>query len=89
MGPAPWLRCAMSTSTSTKGRPLSSWGLSGSGKSTLVRCLTRLIEPTVGEIVIDGEDVLAYSDGELTQFRRRKTGMVFQYFGLLPPSDCR
>ena len=59
-------------------------GLSGSGKSTLVRCLIRLIEPTAGEVVIDGEDVLQYSDEELTQARRQKTGMVFQYFGLLP-----
>ena len=59
-------------------------GLSGSGKSTLVRCLIRLIEPTVGEVIIDGEDVLSYTEEELTQARRQKTGMVFQYFGLLP-----
>ncbi len=59
-------------------------GLSGSGKSTLVRCLNRLIEPTVGEVIIDGEDVLEYTEEELTQARRQKTGMVFQYFGLLP-----
>ena len=59
-------------------------GLSGSGKSTLVRCLIRLIEPTVGEVVIDGEDLLSYTEEELTQARRQKTGMVFQYFGLLP-----
>lgn len=59
-------------------------GLSGSGKSTLVRCLIRLIEPTVGEVIIDGEDVLTYSEEELTEARRQKTGMVFQYFGLLP-----
>ena len=59
-------------------------GLSGSGKSTLVRCLIRLIEPTVGAVVIDGEDILDYTEEELTQARRRKTGMVFQYFGLLP-----
>ncbi|MDE2861644.1 MAG: glycine betaine/L-proline ABC transporter ATP-binding protein [Chloroflexota bacterium] len=59
-------------------------GLSGSGKSTLIRCLIRLIEPTSGEIWIDGEDVLKYNDKELTQFRRRKSAMVFQHFGLLP-----
>ena len=59
-------------------------GLSGSGKSTLIRCLIRLIEPTAGEIWVDGEDVLAYSDKQLTQFRRRKSAMVFQHFGLLP-----
>jgi len=59
-------------------------GLSGSGKSTLVRCLIRLIEPTVGEISIDGENILEYSDRKLTEFRRHKSAMVFQHFGLLP-----
>ena len=59
-------------------------GLSGSGKSTLVRCVNRLIEPTIGSVAIDGEDVLAYSEAELTEFRRKKTSMVFQQFGLLP-----
>ena len=59
-------------------------GLSGSGKSTLIRCLIRLIEPTAGEIWVDGEDVLSYNDKQLTQFRRRKSAMVFQHFGLLP-----
>lgn len=59
-------------------------GLSGSGKSTLVRCLIRLIEPTAGEIKIDGENILDYSDRELTEFRRHKSAMVFQHFGLMP-----
>ena len=59
-------------------------GLSGSGKSTLIRCLIRLIEPTAGHIWIDGEDVLEYNDKQLTQFRRHKSAMVFQHFGLLP-----
>ena len=59
-------------------------GLSGSGKSTLVRCLIQLIEPTTGQIFVDGEDVLAYTEEERIEFRRHKTGMVFQYFGLLP-----
>ena len=59
-------------------------GLSGSGKSTLIRCLIRLIEPTAGQIWIDGEDVLSYNDKQLTHFRRRKSAMVFQHFGLLP-----
>ena len=59
-------------------------GLSGSGKSTLVRCLIRLIEPTAGEIWIEGEDVLQYSSKQLTQLRRNKTAMVFQHFGLMP-----
>ncbi|MET7440945.1 glycine betaine/L-proline ABC transporter ATP-binding protein, partial [Streptomyces sp. NPDC005568] len=59
-------------------------GLSGSGKSTLVRCLTRLIEPTSGELAIDGEDVLAMDRGRLRELRRRRAAMVFQHFGLLP-----
>ena len=59
-------------------------GLSGSGKSTLVRCLTRLIEPTTGEIFLQGEDVLAANEKALRDLRRRKVSMVFQHFGLLP-----
>ncbi len=59
-------------------------GLSGSGKSTLVRCITRLIEPNWGELYVDNEDVIKYGAGELTKFRRTKTAMVFQHFGLFP-----
>ncbi|MFD2207168.1 quaternary amine ABC transporter ATP-binding protein [Kiloniella antarctica] len=59
-------------------------GLSGSGKSTLVRCLSRLIEPTGGEILFDGEDLLKASDKEMIEIRRHKMGMVFQHFALLP-----
>ncbi|MEV0266436.1 betaine/proline/choline family ABC transporter ATP-binding protein [Streptomyces sp. NPDC050617] len=59
-------------------------GLSGSGKSTLVRCLTRLIEPTSGEIAIDGEDVCGMDRGRLRDLRRHRAAMVFQHFGLLP-----
>lgn len=59
-------------------------GLSGSGKSTLVRCLTRLIEPTAGTVVIDGVDVTGASDAQLRDLRRTKVSMVFQHFGLLP-----
>ena len=59
-------------------------GLSGSGKSTLVRCLIRLIEATKGRVLFDGEDVSSYTPQELTEFRRRKVGMVFQHYGLLP-----
>ncbi len=59
-------------------------GLSGSGKSTLVRCMTRLIEPTAGEILFDGRDMMQVSDDELTELRRHKMGMVFQHFALLP-----
>ncbi len=59
-------------------------GLSGSGKSTLVRCISRLIEPTDGQVVIDGEDVVAMDNKQLTEFRRYKMSMVFQNFGLFP-----
>ena len=59
-------------------------GLSGSGKSTLVRTLLRLIEPTFGAIEVDGRDILKYSEDELIEYRRSKTAMVFQHFGLLP-----
>lgn len=59
-------------------------GLSGSGKSTLVRCLTRLIEPTAGRVVINDRDVTAASESELRDLRRHTVSMVFQHFGLLP-----
>jgi glycine betaine/proline transport system ATP-binding protein len=59
-------------------------GLSGSGKSTVVRCLSRLVEPTAGHILLDGNDLLAMSKKELIDIRRHKMGMVFQSFGLLP-----
>ncbi|GAA3470965.1 quaternary amine ABC transporter ATP-binding protein [Nonomuraea roseola] len=59
-------------------------GLSGSGKSTLVRCLTRLVEPTAGQISIGGEDVRAASPARLRELRRHRVSMVFQHFGLLP-----
>ncbi len=59
-------------------------GLSGSGKSTLVRCLSRLIEPTAGRILFNGEDLLAAREAELIDIRRHKMGMVFQHFALLP-----
>ena len=59
-------------------------GLSGSGKSTLVRCLSRLIEPTGGEIVFEGRDLLRASEDEMIELRRHKMGMVFQNFALLP-----
>ncbi len=59
-------------------------GLSGSGKSTLIRHLNRLIDPTSGEVLFDGTDILAMSISELNAFRRKRLGMVFQRFGLLP-----
>lgn len=59
-------------------------GLSGSGKSTLVRCLTRLIEPTAGELEFAGEDILKANTKRLRELRRTSFSMVFQHFGLLP-----
>lgn len=59
-------------------------GLSGSGKSTLIRAITRLSDPTAGEILFDGEDFLNATPAELIEKRRHKMGMVFQHFGLLP-----
>ncbi|MEL6736334.1 MAG: betaine/proline/choline family ABC transporter ATP-binding protein [Pseudomonadota bacterium] len=59
-------------------------GLSGSGKSTLVRHFNRLLEPTAGQILIEGTDVMALGQRELEVFRNNKIGMVFQNFALLP-----
>lgn len=59
-------------------------GLSGSGKSTLIRHLNRLIEPTAGEVIVDGEDVLSFDENRLRQMRRETMSMVFQKFALLP-----
>ncbi len=59
-------------------------GLSGSGKSTLVRCMSRLIEPTAGEVLMDGSNLLQASEREMIEIRRHKMGMVFQHFALLP-----
>lgn len=59
-------------------------GLSGSGKSTLLRCINRLIEPTDGRILIGGKDVVSMDQEELRAARRRKLGMIFQSFALLP-----
>jgi glycine betaine/proline transport system ATP-binding protein len=59
-------------------------GLSGSGKSTLLRCLSRLIEPTAGQVFFEGTDLLRASEADLIEIRRHKMGMVFQHFALLP-----
>ena len=59
-------------------------GLSGSGKSTLIRHINRLIDPTVGEVLVDGVDVVKMNENELRTFRRQQTAMVFQRFALLP-----
>ncbi|MCO6187716.1 glycine betaine/L-proline ABC transporter ATP-binding protein [Rhizobium sp. L1K21] len=59
-------------------------GLSGSGKSTLIRHLNRLIEPTAGEVLFDGEDILGWNEAKLRDLRRKHMSMVFQKFALLP-----
>jgi len=59
-------------------------GLSGSGKSTLIRCMLRLIEPTAGKIIINGEDICSYDEKQLMTFRRNTVSMIFQHFGLFP-----
>lgn len=59
-------------------------GLSGSGKSTLIRHINRLIDPTAGQIIVGGRDVVAMSPAELREYRRHETAMVFQKFALLP-----
>ncbi|MEJ2453054.1 MAG: glycine betaine/L-proline ABC transporter ATP-binding protein ProV [Candidatus Thiodiazotropha sp.] len=59
-------------------------GLSGSGKSTLVRLLNRLIEPTAGQVLVDGRDIAAMDDKTLLELRRKDMSMVFQSFALMP-----
>ncbi|HIT25265.1 MAG TPA: ATP-binding cassette domain-containing protein, partial [Candidatus Enterenecus avicola] len=62
-------------------------GMSGAGKSTLVRCLNLLERPSQGQVVIDGEDLCAMSQKELT-LRRRSISMIFQHFNLLMQRTC-
>jgi glycine betaine/proline transport system ATP-binding protein len=67
-----------------KGEVFVIMGLSGSGKSTLLRCLTRLIEPTEGAVLLNGQDLCQANEAALRGLRRRHMGMVFQHFALLP-----
>ncbi len=68
----------------TEGEIFIIMGLSGSGKSTLVRCMSRLIEPTAGETLFEGQDLQKTPEKELIEMRRHRMGMVFQHFALLP-----
>ncbi|WP_323777730.1 betaine/proline/choline family ABC transporter ATP-binding protein [Leisingera sp.] len=70
-----------------KGQIFVIMGLSGSGKSTVLRAISRLDEPTSGQVFLDDKDLLVASPKELTEIRRRKMGMVFQSFGLMPHLD--
>ncbi len=67
-----------------KGETFVVMGLSGSGKSTLLRCLPRLIDPSAGQVLIDGEDIATMDQQQLRNIRRHKMSMVFQHFGLFP-----
>lgn len=69
-----------------KGQFLAVIGLSGSGKSTLLRCINRLVDPTAGQILLDGEDITAANPEEMRRIRR-KIGMVFQHFNLVHRSN--
>jgi glycine betaine/proline transport system ATP-binding protein len=64
-------------------------GLSGSGKSTLVRCINRLVEPTGGRVLLDGDDIVKANDEELRRIRLNKIAMVFQHFALFPHKTVR
>jgi glycine betaine/proline transport system ATP-binding protein len=67
-----------------KGEVFVVMGLSGSGKSTLVRMINRIHDPTAGQVMVDGEDIMHLDDERLREIRRRTISMVFQHFGLLP-----
>jgi glycine betaine/proline transport system ATP-binding protein len=67
-----------------EGETLIVMGLSGSGKSTLLRCVSKLIEPSFGEVIVDGCDMMRAGTAELIRLRRHKMGMVFQHYALLP-----
>ena len=75
--------------TVRKGEIFCVMGLSGSGKSTLVRHVNRLLEPSAGQILIDGQDVMTLDDAALRELRNRRIAMVFQSFGLLPHRTVR
>lgn len=72
-----------------KGEMFVIMGLSGSGKSTVLRMINRLNEPTAGELVVDGEDIVKVSDARLRELRNNKIGMVFQHFSLFPHRNVR
>ena len=76
--------CIRDRLTIQEGETFVCMGLSGSGKSTLIRHINRLIDPTSGEIFVEGTNVMELDKKNLIQFRRHKMSMVFQRFGLFP-----
>ena len=70
------------------GQFVSVMGASGSGKSTLLNLVSALDLPTAGEVVLAGQNIASMSDDELTLFRRRTVGLIFQFFNLLPALDA-
>ena len=80
---------ADATFSVTEGEIFCVMGLSGSGKSTLVRHINRLLEPTAGRILVQGDDVMSLSELELRRLRSERLGMVFQHFGLMPHRTVR
>ncbi|WP_026155530.1 ATP-binding cassette domain-containing protein [Paracoccus sp. N5] len=70
--------------TIPRGEMLVVMGLSGSGKSTLVRCMSRLLDISAGQVAVEGQDIGSLTETQLIELRRRRMGMVFQSFGLLP-----
>lgn len=70
--------------TINKGEIVSIVGLSGAGKSTLLQIMGSLLEPTLGKVYIDGEDIFALNEKQLASFRNSKIGFVFQFHHLLP-----
>ncbi len=75
--------------TVNKGEFFVIMGLSGSGKSTLLRCFNRIHQPTAGQILVDGKDILKVNEDELREYRRHFFSMVFQHFALLPHRTVR
>ena len=75
--------------TIERGQFVAIMGASGSGKSTLLHVMAGLTRPDEGRILVDGNDLLAMSDGQLTAFRRRRIGLVFQAFNLIPTLTAR